>query len=327
MGYLLLQNILLQITVSSAFQVVSYSQSPDRKELLLGESLTLICKSDSHWERCNWIHKPTTGVTAGEESHCNMEWKYASGDVTITDCPIHSRINMVGDYNKYECGIQVTSVVEEDSGQWECEMEEYRLGDWSFGSRHSQIFGPFIVKTATSSPPVTTTTITPTSGLEEIIQTAEILENIIEEQLGEHNYNEDNDENHEEKTKKNHENHEYLENNELDQYVSQFNETNWDDDDYSTSEQNNTWKVENSEQKWHPATDQLVKEETTSVGPIIGGVITAIALVTCLLVGALVWTRKKRSITVVTMSKLKEVDDRSQTNRILEEAEYNTVMP
>merc|ERR1712037_132742 len=71
---------------------------------------------------------------------------------------------------------------------------------------------------------------------------------------------------------------------------------------------------------WH---QNLEAEELagSSVGPIVGGVIAAIGLVASLVVGAFLWTRKKKSLAVISMSKLRESDDRSQANAFIEEAE------
>jgi len=169
-------------TLSSAFQVESYSQDPDTTDLNMGEPLTLICRSDTDWERCSFIHKSSGGHS---DSHCSLEWKYNLGDVILTDCPIRERIIMAGDYNQRECGIQISSVKQEDAGTWECEMEEYRFGDFHYGSRHSFEFNPITVTMTTPAPSTTTTSTTTTTTTTTVLITdhEEIYDE--EEQFGE----------------------------------------------------------------------------------------------------------------------------------------------
>ena len=38
------------------------------------------------------------------------------------------RVSFKGDYQKYECTIQVEKITTEDDGMWKCEVESYVLG-------------------------------------------------------------------------------------------------------------------------------------------------------------------------------------------------------
>ena len=33
-----------------------------------GDTVTLVCRTDSYWEYCSWSHK---------QRKCNLEWKYS----------------------------------------------------------------------------------------------------------------------------------------------------------------------------------------------------------------------------------------------------------
>ena len=136
----LLLSILLCLSLfslSSGFEVTSYSVSPDVSVLHPGESLLLLCKSSSDWERCKWVHR---GEAESSTQYCAMEWKRSSDSVTLTDCPMEGRVRIAGNYTHKECGIRIPSIQTQDQGEWECHMEEYLFGDWSSGPTHSHLF-------------------------------------------------------------------------------------------------------------------------------------------------------------------------------------------
>lgn len=43
-----------------------------------------------------------------------------------TTFSIFCRFSIVGNYNKYECGIRINDVIDSDAGAWECELIEYK---------------------------------------------------------------------------------------------------------------------------------------------------------------------------------------------------------
>jgi len=302
------------VSICSGFKVTQYSQVPEHQELRTGERLYMLCKSDTDWERCTFRHRPLGSDK--EDQFCNQEWKRATGSVQFTSCPMRSRVRKVGNYNRKECGIEINRLQLKDAGTWECEMEEYKLGDWASGPKHQHHFKAITVRNR-----FTPAVIVPkeTNEEEEVVEEEEEEEIVKEEEKEEVepvvHHEEEVDELADEE-----EGHQGI--------VPISGEESFEDDfqiynetEFVISNGNSTDEV-----MWH---QNLEGGELagSSVGPIVGGVIAAIALVASLVVGALLWTRKKKSLAVISMSKLRESDDRSQANAFIEEAEYNATMP
>jgi len=104
-----------------------------------------------------------------------MEWKRAKGGVSVERCDdsLSDRISISGDYSSHECGITVTQLQVEDAETWECEMEEYRFGDWVKGYKNSKSMTVRVVE-ATTTKTTTTTTTTTTQKTTTPINTYEI---------------------------------------------------------------------------------------------------------------------------------------------------------
>ena len=152
----------------------------------------------------------------------------------------------------------------------------YRLGDWSFGSRHIHQFEPFVIKTMTSTPPTTTSIVTLNPHLEEHQENVkEGLKELEDDQFEERSDYKDEEQSMEEQYETNSTDLEEHSKEIMDLSVSTSFSSNSQaiDDEYSISSHNSTREEETAWKVWHPATDQLVKEETTSVGSVIGGVI------------------------------------------------------
>jgi len=90
-----------------------------------GETVTLMCRVDDHYEWCKWHHP------GGE--FCDFEWKRKQDNITMQECEqLRNRLTFFGDYEKQQCGITFKAT-ESDTGIWRCEIEEYKL----FGTRGS----------------------------------------------------------------------------------------------------------------------------------------------------------------------------------------------
>jgi len=317
-------------SLCTAFKVTKYSQVPEKQDLRTGESLYLLCKSDTNWERCKFSHKPLGGNRV--DQFCSQEWKRASGSVQFTSCPMKSRVRKVGNYNRKECGIEINRLQLKDAGTWECEMEEYKWGDWSSGPKHKHLFEAISVRNRFTPPVI----VPKEEDVEEEEEEEEEGDNEIapvhDEEGGEDEDDEEEDENSEEGNQEpGTEDHEHEEHNSEEEGVDEKEEeeesdlfpTSFNETDFSS---NNSTDDDIIDVMWH---NNLDGEELagSSVGPIVGGVIAAIALVASLVVGALLWTKRKKSLAVITMSKLRESDDRSQANAFIEEAEYNATLP
>ena len=88
-----------------------------------------MCRTDSHWEWCRWIHL---------DQYCDFEWVgWHGGDNTDGSNPGVSRIacdfpagkvEFFGSYDRHECGLRVHHLSARDRGYWYCEVEKYYLG-------------------------------------------------------------------------------------------------------------------------------------------------------------------------------------------------------
>jgi len=124
-----------------------------------GETVTLMCRVDDHYEWCKWHHP------GGE--FCDFEWKRKQDNITMQECEqLRNRLTFFGDYEKQQCGITFKAT-ESDTGIWRCEIEEYKL----FGTRGSGRVKEATmnitvqIPTTTLAPITTTTTSTTTTTL------------------------------------------------------------------------------------------------------------------------------------------------------------------
>jgi len=127
--------LLLLASVSLAFDITGHSN--DTQTLSPGDTLELKCKTDLKWEYCSWRHKDNNNATdMGRE--CHIEWKWVKAGRSLQHCheELKDRVSITGNYQNNECGLLIEDTVEGDSGEWECEVEEYvLLGSKGSGSR------------------------------------------------------------------------------------------------------------------------------------------------------------------------------------------------
>jgi len=138
-----------------SFNIINTTQNA--QSFYPGETLTLVCQSDTHWEYCIWKQKRTV-YQDSEPRECLMEWKRSKGGVKIQNCneELAERITVAGDYDKNECGLELTELELADGGMWECEMEEYKFTDLVAGAKHSKTFTISVQdKTSTSTETIT----------------------------------------------------------------------------------------------------------------------------------------------------------------------------
>jgi len=123
-----------------------------------GDTVTLVCRTDSYWEYCSWSHK---------QRKCNLEWKYSKGDVVKQDChgDLDPRLHYSGNYEKHECSITISSLELEDAGLWRCEMESYVLGSSRGYKSRNKIEVVIEAKTTTGTTKQTTTESLPTTKM------------------------------------------------------------------------------------------------------------------------------------------------------------------
>ena len=144
---------LLSLTVDCFYIKISDSGL----DVQTGASFTLLCSADQDYEYCRF--KSPTGST------CDFEWKYKTGNVSLTSCPhLRSRAHFTGSYRKKECGLTVSGARLEDAGYWECQVEQYKLGlgrgagTLRIGEFHLTVSLPTTTSTATTVTVTTTFT-------------------------------------------------------------------------------------------------------------------------------------------------------------------------
>jgi len=80
----------------------------------------LVCQADTYWEWCRWIHS---------DRFCDYEWLSSSRGAQEIGCDFpDKKVELIGDYNSFECGIRVYNLGVKDRGVWQCEVEKYYLG-------------------------------------------------------------------------------------------------------------------------------------------------------------------------------------------------------
>jgi hypothetical protein len=250
-----------------------------------------LCQADSDWEFCQWKHSSKEQEEARE---CLMEWKRAKGGVAVQSCDssLAGRISISGDYSSHQCGLSISNIQLEDAGTWECEMEEYRFGDWVSGEKHSRSINISVAHMTTTIKPTTLTISTTTQQaattteefkLQTTFETSE--KSVVK----------------------------------ADDYVVR---------DKVDSEDNHKEEAENHELKETEFEDGIEalpiedksNEEDSSTG-LIAGLLVTVSIVIAAIVGGVVWSRKKKSVTIVSLQM--DRDDNLAANAFLEEAEYH----
>lgn len=67
---------------------------------------------------------------------CDFEWSDSeNGQILKTSCDFApGKIEVIGDYHKFECAVRINHVDRDDRGLWMCEVEKYYPG---FSRRYS----------------------------------------------------------------------------------------------------------------------------------------------------------------------------------------------
>eukprot|EP00092_Neocalanus_flemingeri_P076630 GFUD01095061.1.p1 GENE.GFUD01095061.1~~GFUD01095061.1.p1 ORF type:complete len:309 (+),score=91.30 GFUD01095061.1:36-962(+) len=290
--------VLSQIDLSNTFRIVSYTQN--EQSFVPGQTLSLTCKSNSAWEFCLWKHTNSDYKEVGVRD-CLMEWKRAKGGVSVEKChaELTDRVSISGDYDNQECGLTITGLEVEDGGSWECEMEEYKFGDWASGSKHSQNISVSVEYKTTTTTTTTATTLqttTKTETTEKFIEYEVPKDDVAGDKIEEETKADDSAD----------EAEVYIEDR-IDDIAVPANGTDqtvvYDDDIEAL-----------------PIEDREAAEGS-SMGLIVGVLVTISALMVAAIVGGVFLKKKRRSLGVVALHKNK--DDCLAANAFLEEAEYH----
>ena len=94
-------------------------------ERAAGESLTLSCQVDAHYDSCDWNH-PTTGIRCGVKH--TWVWDYLNAhykDVPRTEreCSDPLRFSVPDDKRFRHCNITIRRIGKKDAGDWSCQVK------------------------------------------------------------------------------------------------------------------------------------------------------------------------------------------------------------
>ena len=99
--------ILLLGTSATAFRVKN--ASPSVVKVDQGNPFKVICKTDDWYEFCTFRRG---------DKFCNIDWNYGTV-VTMGECDdFRGRVDFRGDYDKYECGLEISRASLADTGEW-----------------------------------------------------------------------------------------------------------------------------------------------------------------------------------------------------------------
>ena len=93
-------------------------------ERAAGESLTLSCQVDDHYDSCEWGH-PATGTRCGVRH--TWVWDYLNAhykDVPRTEreCSDPSRLSVPDDKKFRHCNVTIRRITKQDAGDWSCQV-------------------------------------------------------------------------------------------------------------------------------------------------------------------------------------------------------------
>ena len=109
-----------------------------------GQDITLSCTANNYYEWCTFIHPVKLPLKYKQKSEdmyqikkCDFVWTNQAKNITTLNCSdYHNRAIYVGDYENYNCAIKLMSVIEEDTGNWTCVLEEWTDGYYrGYGKR------------------------------------------------------------------------------------------------------------------------------------------------------------------------------------------------
>lgn len=265
------------VNISDAFKIVSYSSH--EADHYPGDHVTLVCRSDDYWEYCTWKHKKRT---------CNLEWKYATGNVTKQKChdDIDDRVTIAGDYEKHECSIKISDLELNDAGSWQCEMEEYRSGLFRGYTAQKNIDLNVVKATTPTSTTQSTTLIDTTTVSTDSTTSSSTTTTVVESTTTD---------------------------------ISNI------DEDYSPVPDESHNDTKDEEVEALPVSDKeaLVPETSSSVGVIAGVIVTMVVLIIVLTMAVITWHRRRKSHLAIISYLQTERDDAMAANSFLEEAEYH----
>ena len=91
------------LSTSYAFELVTVE--PKATVIPYGGKLRLTCNADGHYEWCKFMHN---------DKICDFQWKRDVWNITTLECSdFAGRARFVGNYDSYECGMELDNVTPE----------------------------------------------------------------------------------------------------------------------------------------------------------------------------------------------------------------------
>jgi len=113
-------NITSGLAHANSFDLVKVE--PKNATVLEGSNLDLFCSVNEYFGFCTFYHSG---------KNCEFQWKKNSWNFTNYDCPGnpfgHPAVLIEGLYKNETCGIKLTQVTKEYSGNWTCQLESYHV--------------------------------------------------------------------------------------------------------------------------------------------------------------------------------------------------------
>ena len=109
-----------EITETSIYS--NHSLIPENNLVFIpGESVKFSCVTSDWYEFCSWKH---------DDQICQFEWKRSYGEVKKQNCDtyLNDRIEFIGNYNEFDCSIELSNLTLSDAGKWTCDLESYVWG-------------------------------------------------------------------------------------------------------------------------------------------------------------------------------------------------------
>ena len=82
-----------------------------------GDLVHLMCRADDHYDLCLFI--------SPDGETCQLKWDTELQHPKIGSCSISRKFEFVGDYDKFECAVEIVADVGA-VGKWKCYVREYR---------------------------------------------------------------------------------------------------------------------------------------------------------------------------------------------------------
>ena len=89
-----------------------------------GDTIEVHCTADNYYDYCSIVHDINTCDFKYNDTAWRLSKQYPVIKINCQD--YESRMEFIGDYYNYGCGIRLHSITMQDGGTWICQMEQWR---------------------------------------------------------------------------------------------------------------------------------------------------------------------------------------------------------